>query len=146
MKRMIVAVALAAAVLSAVVPGRAATLGALAGTGTSEFSECAPDSLQVSIQGTEVVTGEWTFTAHAVNTDPGCEFPAIAVAFRGPWTPAGGCVPMIVTDALLGESNLCLTNPTPNGPMTDYEFAVCDRNPCEGPEIPDIVTVLVTQA
>ncbi|HEX9695060.1 MAG TPA: hypothetical protein VGB64_01950 [Actinomycetota bacterium] len=147
MRTRIGAVLLATVAIAAPVHGNAAaTLGALAGTGVSEFGECVPDSLQVTIQGTEVATGEWTFSAHAVNTDPLCQFPAIAVTFRGEWTPAGGCVPMIVTNAVIGDSFLCLTDPRPSGPLTDYDFTICDRDPCDRPEIPDFVSVFVTEA
>ena len=144
MRFKIAGLVLSVVALGGAAPGWASgTLGALAGTGTSEFSECAQDSLQLSIQGSEVATGDWTFTVHAVSMDPTCQFPAIAVAAQGEWTPAGGCVPLIVVTVLLGDSSLCLTNPQPNGPLTDYEFAVCENVPCSQPGIPDRVSVLV---
>jgi hypothetical protein len=127
---------------------RAGTAGVLTGTGFSEFSECSPDSLQVAINGAEVGPDNWVFDVAAVNSEPTCGlFPAITVPFVGSWTPAGGCVPAVVMDQVIGPLNLCLTSPTANGPMTVYNFSVCEMpSPCGSLENPDTLEVLVVVA
>jgi hypothetical protein len=126
----------------------AGTAGVLTGSGFSEFSECAPDSLQIVINGVEAGPNNWVFDVAAVNNEVTCgDFPAITVPFTGTWTPAGGCVAAIVMDQIIGPLNLCLTSPVANGEMTVYNFSVCEEPvPCGDPHNPDTVEVLVADA
>lgn len=124
---------------------RASTAGVVVGTATEQFSECSPGHLSVALSGQQVVPGTWSFEIAVLNTEPTCTIPAFGMPFVGEWSSAGGCVPIVAVDLVLGPFWLCLTNPVPlDENFVEYDFDICDQPPPCG--VPNKAQVLVLEA